>query len=97
MRLLDIGDVARGSRVAERRATKAELQVLDGLRTRIQKQVAARDARVDGARAHVDRDVPGTQEEELHVVAGVVQYQFAGVAALLVAGLLQQLAGGFGQ
>ena len=49
------------------------------------------------AGADVDRDVTRAQEEELGVVVGVVDHEFAAVVALAVAGFDEHLAGRLGQ
>ena len=67
---------------AERRAGEAERQDRLGVRTRVEQQVPAGDADVEPARADVDRDVAGAEEEELGVVLRVQQDEFAGVATL---------------
>ena len=69
------------------RPSEAERQVLDGGCGRVQQQVAAGDADVDGPRPHVHGDVPGPQVEELDVVLRVRVHQLAGVPALPVARL----------
>ena len=74
-------------------AREAERAVLLRLDARVDQQVAARDAGVHRPRTHVHRDVSRAQEEELDVVLGVTQHELAGIAALAVASLTQELDG----
>ena len=63
----------------------------------VEQQVAAGDAEVEGALAHVDGDVARAEVEELDPVVGVGQHQLAVVGALAVAGLAEDLARRLGQ
>ncbi len=102
---LDHTDVGRGDALAlelvealeppdrsgevEARAAEPELHRLDGLRTRVEEQVAAGDAGVERALADVQGDVARTQVEELDVVVDVDEGELLGVVALAIAGLAQ--------
>src|SRR5699024_5748602 len=78
----------------ERRASEAEGAVLDRLHAGVEHEVAAGDAGVDRARSDVDGDVARAQVEELDLVLGVDEHEFAAVPALAVAGLAQEVGGG---
>ena len=78
-------------------APKPSAIASDGVRAGVEQQVTAGDADVERALPHVDRDVAGTQVEELDVVVGVDGDEVLGGAALAVAGLRQHLGGGLGE
>ena len=89
--VLQLGEAVGGSGEPERRCPEVELVDLDGLRVRVQQQVAARDADVERTGTDVGRDIARAQVEELDVVARVGDGQFLGVAPGRVPGLLQHL------
>jgi hypothetical protein len=88
---VQLAEAADRTREPERRRAEVELVDLDRLGARVQQQVASGDAHVEGARAHVRRDVAGAQVEELDVVARVGEDQLLGIAAGRIPGLLQHL------
>ena len=63
----------------------------------IEKQVSARDAHIQSTRAHVGRDVPGPEIEELGVIAGIWNRQCAQVSTSGIACLDEHLDGSLGQ
>jgi hypothetical protein len=87
------GEHPRRSREAEPRAAEAESERLLGLRAGVEQEVPAGDADVERALADVQRDVAGSQVEELHAVVGVEERELLGVGALTVAGLAQHVGG----
>ena len=87
----EVGEAPDRTGEAEGRVPEVERVDLDGVRTGVEQQVAARDADVERARAHVGGDVARAQVEELDVVAGVGDVQVAGVAATGVPGLAEHL------
>ena len=98
LEVLELGELADRTGEAERRGGEAEAEQLLGLHLGVEQEVAAGDAHVEGAAAHVDRDVPGSQVEELDVVVRVDHDEFAAAfATLAVAGLGEHRRGGFGQ
>jgi hypothetical protein len=97
LELLDRAAGPRRGGEAEGRAGEAERQDLRGRGPRVQEHVLPGDAHVDRAGADVHRDVPRAQMEQLHPVVLVDHDQLLGGAAAAVAGLLEQVGGGFGQ
>src|SRR4029077_1282770 len=70
----DVANRGRGAGaggVPEGRRAEAQGHQLDGGRAGVEQEVTAGDAAVDGAGAHVDRDVAGAQVEQLDPVVAV--------------------------
>ena len=55
------------------------------------------DSNVDGAATDIDRNVEGTQVEQLNIIVGILHDQLARVAPQTVAGFRQHVPSGFGQ
>ncbi len=72
-------------------ACEAQREDLLGVGAGVDQQVTAGDADVELPGGDVDRDVAGAEVEELDLVLRVDDAQFLGLAALLVAGLMQHL------
>ncbi len=87
----ELGEPAGGGGEPERRLTEIETRDLDRGRPGVEQQVAARDADVERAGAHIGRDVARAKVEELDIVARVGDGQCARVAAAGVSGLQQHL------
>src|SRR5581483_7341479 len=83
--------------VAEARRSEAEREALTHGRLGFCGEIAAGDAEVEVAGADIDRDVLGPQEKELDVVGRVDDGEVFGIAAAPVAGLGENLGGGFAQ
>ena len=85
------------SGVTERRRPESQRQPLAHRRVGFRSEIAPGDAEVELARADVDRDVLGPQEEELDLVGRIDDGQILGVGAAAVPGLGQDLGGGLAE
>jgi hypothetical protein len=90
-----LADVVRAGKIREG-AFDARRELL-GVRAGVEQHVAPRDAHIESALAHVDGDVLGAQEEELHVVVRILNDEITGRGRRQISRLAQHLAGGIGE
>lgn len=94
---LRVRDSAGHGGEAEGRAREAQRHELLGGAPGVEQQVATRDAGVDPPHTDVDRDVAGTQVEELGVVVGVADDELLAVTTDPVARLTEHRDGRLGE
>ena len=86
-----------GSCIAEGRGPEAHRELLVDLGTRVASEITTGDAEIERARADVDGDVFGSEEEELDVVVDVEDGEILRVGSFAVTRLGQHGGGRLGE
>ena len=84
--ILKLGNrrIVRGCET-ERGGSEAKLHMLLRIGAGVHEQIMPGDSNVDGAATDIDRNVEGTQVEQLNIIVGILHDQLARVAPQTVA------------